>query len=159
MRKKEHRLRCSLIVRKLLIFSLASCFRLLLALYAGLLIMLSLAKLGKCAVTCSSSLKATECAVQRLAFLYSDLCHFCFPSLRILPEQSKSLLLYNIFFCLSIVFFFLLMFFSKKATILSFRRAPRSKNPRKVRPLRPSRRTQSRLSRILFCHSPPPRAQ
>ena len=96
--------------RKLLILSLASSFGLLLALYAGLLIVFSLAKLGKDAGTSHSSLKATECAVQRLAFLYSDLCHFCFPSLRILPEQSKSLILYIIFFCLSIVFFLFVAF-------------------------------------------------
>ena len=61
---------------KLLVFSLASCFRLLLALYAGLLIVFSLAKLGKDAGTSHCTLKATKCAVQGLAFFNFNFCHF-----------------------------------------------------------------------------------
>ena len=78
MAKKECCFQHSFDVTKLFVFSLASCFRLFLALYAGLLIMFSLAKLGKDAGTSSCTLKATKCAVQRLAFLDSDFCHFLF---------------------------------------------------------------------------------
>ena len=61
---------------KLLIFSLASSFRLFLALYAGLLIVFSLAKLGKDAGTSHCTLKATKSAVKRLAFFNFNFCHF-----------------------------------------------------------------------------------
>ena len=60
---------------QLLVLSLASGFRLLLALHAGLLIVFSLAKLGEDAGTGGCTLKATKSAVQRLAFLDSDFCH------------------------------------------------------------------------------------
>ena len=74
-------------VTKLFVFSLASRFRLFLTLYAGLLVMFSLAKLGKDAGASSCTLKATKSAVQGLAFLNSDFCHF-FPSLRWLPKTN-----------------------------------------------------------------------
>ena len=61
---------------KLFVLSLASSFRLLLALYAGLLIVFSLAKLGKDAGTSHCTLKAAKCAVKRLAFFNFNLCHF-----------------------------------------------------------------------------------
>ena len=66
---------------KLFVLALSCCFRLLLALYARLLIVLSLAKLSEDAGTGGNTLKATECAVERLAFLDSDFCHL-YPSLR-----------------------------------------------------------------------------
>ena len=61
---------------KLFVLSLASGFRFLLALYAGLLIVFSLAKLGKDAGTSHCTLKATESTVKRLALFYSNFCHF-----------------------------------------------------------------------------------
>ena len=74
--------------QRLFVFSLASSFRLFLALYAGLLIVFSLAKLGKDAGTSGCTLKATKCAVQGLAFFNLYFCHVLFPSLRILPETN-----------------------------------------------------------------------
>ena len=62
--------------RKLLILALSSCLRLLLALYAGLLIMLSLTKLCKSSVLSDLSLETTKRAIESLVFFYSDLCHF-----------------------------------------------------------------------------------
>ena len=88
---------------KLFIFSLTSSFRLFLAFYAGLLIVFSLAKLGKDAGTSGCTLKATKGTVQGLAFFNSDFCHF-FPSLRILPETINQTVLYTIKNKLSIVF-------------------------------------------------------
>ena len=75
--------------RKLLILSLASSFGLLLALYAGLLIVFSLAKLGKDAGTSHCTLKATKCAIQRFAFFYSNFCHFSVSLPPLLPETIK----------------------------------------------------------------------
>ena len=66
---------------QLLVLSLASGFRLLLALHAGLLIVFSLAKLGEDAGTGGCTLKATKSAIQRFAFLNSDFCHFLIPPL------------------------------------------------------------------------------
>ena len=67
---------------KLLILALSSCLRLLLTLYAGLLVALSLAKLGKNTGLYALSLKTTKRAVKSFIFFYSDFCHFYFPSLR-----------------------------------------------------------------------------
>ena len=66
---------------QLLVLSLACCFRLLLALNAGLLVVLTLAKIGQDIRPCALTLEATEGAVQGLAFLDSDFCHFFFPPL------------------------------------------------------------------------------
>ena len=65
----------------LLILSLACSLRLLLALYAGLFIVLSLTKLGEDSRTSTLTLKTTECAVKRLAVFYLYFCHFFFPPL------------------------------------------------------------------------------
>jgi len=75
---------------QLLVLSLASGFRLLLALHAGLLIVFSLAKLGEDAGTSHCSLKAAKCAVQGLAFFHSNFCHFLFSLPPLLPETMKS---------------------------------------------------------------------
>ena len=63
-------------VYKLLILALSCSLRLLLALYAGLFVAFSLAELCQGPRACDLTLKATECAVQRLAFLDSNFCHF-----------------------------------------------------------------------------------
>ena len=68
---------------KLLVLSLACCFRLLLALNAGLLVVLTLAKIGQDVRPCALTLEATESTVQRLALFYLDFCHDFFPSPRI----------------------------------------------------------------------------
>ncbi len=70
------------ISHKLLIFALSCSLRLLLALYAGLLIMLSLTELGKNTGLNALSLKTTKCAVKSFILFYSNLCHLYFPSLR-----------------------------------------------------------------------------
>ena len=66
---------------RLFVLALSCSFRLLLALYAGLLIVFSLAKLGKDTGTSALTLKATKGTVQRLAFFNFYFCHF-YPSLR-----------------------------------------------------------------------------
>ena len=66
----------------LLILALSCCLRLLLALYAGLLVALSLAELGKNTGLNALSLKTTKRAVKSFIFFYSDFCHLYFPSLR-----------------------------------------------------------------------------
>ena len=60
----------------LFVLALSCSFRLLLALYAGLLVVLSLAKLGKNTGTSALTLKATKGTVQRLAFFNFYFCHF-----------------------------------------------------------------------------------
>ena len=60
----------------LLILALAGCFCLLLALYAGLLIALSLAELCENAGSLTLSLKSTKSAIQRFIFFYSYFCHY-----------------------------------------------------------------------------------
>ena len=90
--------------RKLFIFSLASSFRLFLALYAGLLIVFSLAKLGKDAGTSGCTLKATKSAVQGLAFFNLDFCHSFFPPSAYCQRQINQSLLYTITVILSRVF-------------------------------------------------------
>ena len=67
---------------KLLVLSLACSLRLLLTLYAGLFIVLSLTKLGKDTRTSTLTLKTTERAVQGLALFHFNFCHlFSLPSL------------------------------------------------------------------------------
>ncbi len=60
---------------KLLILTLSSSLSLLLALYAGLLIMLSFAKLGQNTGLNALSLETAKCVVKSLIFLNSDFSH------------------------------------------------------------------------------------
>ena len=69
------------ICTKLLVLSLTCSLRLLLTLYAGLLIVLSLAELGKDSGTSTLTLKTTERTVKRLAVFYFNFCHLFFPPL------------------------------------------------------------------------------
>jgi len=66
---------------ELLILALASGFCLLLALYAGLLIALSLTEFSENTRSLTLSLKSAESAVQRFVFFYSYFCHI-YPSPR-----------------------------------------------------------------------------
>lgn len=66
----------------------ASSLRLLTALYARALIMLTLAELGKRTRLGTRTLEATQCAVNRLIFLDADLRH-SFPSLRTFPSWGS----------------------------------------------------------------------
>ena len=119
-RKRPRNLPRSLFIsRKLLVFSLASCFRLLFALNAGLLIVFSLAKLGEDAGTSHCTLKATKCAIQGFAFFYSNFCHFLF-SLppHIARDNQNQIVLYTIYLSLSIVFYNFLNYFTTIFTIL-----------------------------------------
>ena len=59
--------------------ALSRSFGLLLALYAGLLVVLSLTELCKHSGTCTLTLKPTKGAVEIFAFLDSYLCHYYFP--------------------------------------------------------------------------------
>ena len=66
----------------LFVFALSGGFGFLLPLYAGLFVMLSLAKLGKDTGTGALPFEATKSTVKRLAFSDFYFCH-SFPSLRI----------------------------------------------------------------------------
>ena len=68
--------------QKLLILTLSCSLRLLLTLNAGLLIMLSLTKLGKNTGLLALPLKTTKRAVESFMFFNSDFCQTLFPSLR-----------------------------------------------------------------------------
>ena len=59
----------------LLKLTLSCCFRLLLALNAGLFIMLSLTKLSHKTGLLALTLKAAKCAIKSFIFFYSDFCH------------------------------------------------------------------------------------
>ena len=72
----------SLLKAKLLILALSCSLSLLLTLNAGLLVMLSLTKLGKNTGLLALSLETTKCAIESLILFNSDLCHLYFPSLR-----------------------------------------------------------------------------
>ena len=72
----------AMFIRKLPL-ALAGRFGLLLALDAGLLVVLTLAKIGQDVRPCALTLEATESTVQRLALFYLDFCHDFFPSPRI----------------------------------------------------------------------------
>ena len=63
----------------LLVLTLSCRFGLLLTLYAGLFIMLSLTKLGENAGLHALTLKTTQCAVKRFIFLDSDFSHLFHP--------------------------------------------------------------------------------
>lgn len=103
-----------------LVLALSRGLGLLLALDARLLIMLSLAKLCENAGTGGCTLEATECAVERLAFLHSDFCHLFSPPSRRLRLRSRASLtdptgatlkLYTIFAVLSSPFSIFSVFF------------------------------------------------
>lgn len=81
--------------KKLLILAFSGCFSLLLALNAGLLVALSLAKLGQNAGLNALSLKATKSAVKCLVFFNFDFCHFYFPSLRCAKRINLNISLNN----------------------------------------------------------------
>ena len=65
-----------ILYKELLKLAFSSCFSLLLALNAGLLVALSLTKLGQNTGLNALSLKATKRAIESLVFFYSDFCHF-----------------------------------------------------------------------------------
>ena len=66
---------------RLFVFALSGGFGFLLPLYAGLFVMLSLAKLGKDAGTSALTFETTKSAVKRLAFSDFYFCHsFSLPS-------------------------------------------------------------------------------
>ena len=63
-----------MVKNKLLILSLSCSLRLLLTLYAGLFVVLSLTKLGKDSRTSTLTLKATDRTIERFVFFHSDFC-------------------------------------------------------------------------------------
>ena len=67
---------------ELLILALACSFGFLLTLYAGLFVMLSLAKFGKHTGACALTLKATQSTVEGFALLQLYFCHVLYPSPR-----------------------------------------------------------------------------
>ena len=78
--------------KKLLILAFSGSLRLLLALYAGLLIMLSLTELGKNTGLYALSLKTTTRTVKSFILFYSNLCHLYFPSLRFAKRYNLKIL-------------------------------------------------------------------
>ena len=99
---------------KLLILALSSCLRLLLTLYAGLLVALSLTELGKNTGLNALSLKTTKRAVKSFIFFYSDFCHLYFPSLRCAKRYNLKFHSYSINYFLHFVkifFKFILLIF------------------------------------------------
>ena len=89
--------------RQLFILALSCCLRLLLALYAGLFVMLSLAEFGKNTRLYALSLKTTKRAVKSFIFFYSDFCHSYIPPFALQRDQNLiiSCLLYPKKFFLS----------------------------------------------------------
>ena len=82
---------------KLFVFALSCCLGLLLALNAGLLVMLTLTHLTHDARLGYLSLKSAECVFKRFVFLDSDFCHFIsLPSLSAKELYINSFLLYTI---------------------------------------------------------------
>ena len=65
----------------LFVLSLSCCFRLLLALYAGLFIVLSLTELCEYTGACTLLLEATKSVIKRFAFSELNFCHIYFPPL------------------------------------------------------------------------------
>ncbi len=83
-KEKSRKMRLSLFSQnELLILALACSFGLLLTLYAGLFVMLSLAKFGKHTGACALSLKATQSTVEGFALLQLYFCHFYIPPLAV----------------------------------------------------------------------------
>ena len=78
--------------KKLLILAFSGSLRLLLALYAGLLIMLSLTELGKNTGLNALSLETTKRAIESLIFFYSNFSHLYFPSLRFAKRYNLKIL-------------------------------------------------------------------
>jgi len=64
-----------LIQTKLFELALSSCFRLLLALNAGFVVLFSLLNFGKNTGTLTLSLESAKCAVKCFVFFNSDFCH------------------------------------------------------------------------------------
>ena len=79
---------------KLLKLALSCSLSLLLTLYAGLLVMLSLAKLGHDTGLNALSLETTKCIIKSLIFFYSNFCHLI--SLPSLCKEIKSQIFYSI---------------------------------------------------------------
>ena len=71
-----------------LILALTGCFGLLLALYAGLLIMFTLANFLNDAITCALALKTLQSTLQRLVLAYTDFRHCYLPPLAHLALTS-----------------------------------------------------------------------
>lgn len=98
-----------------LVLALASCFRLLLALYAGLLVMFSLAKFSEYAGSCTLSLKTTERAVQCFVFFNSDLCHlYSLPpqiQMRMIRKNIICIIIHDFFQLVKRIFIFYAIFF------------------------------------------------
>ena len=76
-----YRSTCKFIKKGLLILSLSCSFRLLLTLYAGLFIVLSLTELCEYTGACTLLLEATKSVIKRFAFSELNFCHFYFPPL------------------------------------------------------------------------------
>ena len=90
---------------KLFVFALSCCLGLLLALNAGLLVMLTLTHLTHDARLGYLSLKSAECVFKRFVFLDSDFCHFIsLPSLSAKELYIYSLILYTLISVLSRAF-------------------------------------------------------
>ena len=80
--KKQKKSPCrDFFVRYLSEFALSGCFGLLLALYAGLLVVLTLTQLCLNAALEVRSLESTESAVNAFVLLDVDLCHLFFTPL------------------------------------------------------------------------------
>ena len=77
-----------ILYQKLLKLTLSSCFSLLLALYAGLFVVLSLTKLGKYTALLALSLESTKRTVESLIFLNSDLSHSIFTPFALQRDNS-----------------------------------------------------------------------
>ena len=93
---------------QLLVFSLASGFRLFLTLHAGLLVTLTLAKFSEDAGTCALTLEATQSTIQGFSLFYLYFCHSVSPPSR-KPRCraggspcANALVLYYTFYRLSI---------------------------------------------------------
>ena len=83
MQTKRAAHRAALFASQLFILTLACSFGLLLTLYAGLFVMLSLAKFGKDTGSCALALEPTQSTVKGFALFQLYFCHFCFPPLAV----------------------------------------------------------------------------
>ena len=72
-------------LEQLIVLTLSGSFRLLLPLYAGLLVMLSLTNLLLDTILRTVSLESAKCAVQSLILFHDNVCHdFSLTSLQLL---------------------------------------------------------------------------
>ena len=113
---KKHNADRIVLLSQLLILALSSCLSLLLTLNAGLLIVLSLTKLGQNAGLNALSLETTKRVVKSFIFFYSDFCHLKFPPFAVQRVNHIILLYYYIplsIFCQGLF----LTFFQKDFTI------------------------------------------